>query len=88
MKERVLLELMITNYSGNPQSGWVSMDRIISRTMMSSFNQRFQEWRRRGIIIKNRVKDGKSEYRLFTNPADIDRDNIRSKALQLMMEIE
>ena len=80
------MELMIARYSSNPALGWVAMDEIIQKTLMSSFNQRFQQWRDRGIVITNRMLDGKSKYKLFTHPDDIDRERFSCKAVQVGME--
>jgi len=85
MKERMLLELMIVNYSGNPISGWVSAERCAQ--IMVSYNQRFQQWRNKGIKIENRMKEDRSEYKLYTHPAEIDRENFRSKVSQITIEL-
>jgi hypothetical protein len=84
MKERMLLELMIANYSGNSFSGWVSAESCATR--MVSYNQRFQEWRLNGIKIENRIIEGRSEYKLYTHPLEIDKENFRSKASQMAMD--
>jgi hypothetical protein len=88
-KERKLLELMIRHYSPLPVEGWVSMELILQETAMSSFNQRFQEWRKSGITIENRMMDRrqKSEYKLFTHPQNVDVENIRYQAVQMEMAI-
>lgn len=81
-KQQKLLELMMSNYSSYPKEGWVSMDEILIKIRMSSFNQRFQEWRDRGIIIKNRMINKKSEYKLVTHPSNIDKITISCTAQQ------
>lgn len=78
---------MIDNYSSMPNEGWVSMEKIIHRTSMSSFNQRFQEWRDHGIMIENRMIDSNSEYKLFTHPLDVDKDNFRNKVKQTSLNL-
>lgn len=70
-KEQKLFILMIRSYSPIENVGWVSMENIIKATGMSSFNQRFQTWRKNGMIIKNRNKDKLSEYKLVTEPYDV-----------------
>ncbi|UCE67359.1 MAG: hypothetical protein JSU85_04920 [Candidatus Zixiibacteriota bacterium] len=85
MKERALLELMIANYSANPGTGWVPAEKCAQ--IMVSYNQRFQQWRLKGIKIENRMIGDKSEYKLYTHPSEIDRDNFRSKVSQMALEI-
>lgn len=63
------------------------MEMILQETTMSSFNQRFQEWRQRGIAIENRMIDDRSEYKLFTNPQDIDFETICCKAIQTELAV-
>ena len=84
MKERMLLELMIFNYTGNPLTGWVPAEQCAAR--MVSYNQRFQQWRANGIKIDNRIREGQSEYKLYTHPSEIDRENFRSKVSQIAIE--
>jgi len=76
-KENRLLNLLAEAY--HTPDKWVSMEEILIRVQMSSFNQRFQEWRERGIDIRNRMNNGTSEYRLFTHPLSIDWVNFRLK---------
>ena len=83
-KEHQLLVIMVEAYwkafySKNDNLAWVTMEHIVRTTAMSSFSQRFQEWRDRGIDIRNSIVDGASKYRLFTNPESIDFDNFRLK---------
>ena len=84
-KERRLLEMMAgayssAKYSKNPEEAWVSMTDIVTKLQMSSFNQRFQEWRKNGIIVEHRYdSNGQSEYMLATNPRWIDWGEFRNK---------
>ena len=65
---------------------WLTMEFIISATYMSSFNQRLQEWRKRGIDIRHRTLEGRSEYRLFTDPLAIDWHTFSLKMLDTPAE--
>lgn len=82
MKKRILLELMIANYSSDRNLGWVPMEEILIKTGMSSFNQRFQEMRALGINIINRTINMKSKYKLKTHPNDIDQERFSCKTIQ------
>lgn len=51
------------------------MEEIIRYTEMSSFNQRIQTMRDNGIDVQNRMENGKSYYRMFTDPMSFNWDD-------------
>ena len=77
-KSQQLLSLMIHHYNRE-----VSMEQILRITEMSSFNQRFQEWRKLGINVRHSTINGKSYYCLTTHPEAIDADRIELRQRSL-----
>ena len=64
-KVQKLLSILAKSYY---EKRWIPMEEIIRYTEMSSFNQRFQTMREHGIDVRNKMDDGKSHYRMFTDP--------------------
>lgn len=64
-KVQKLLSVLAKSYY---EKRWISMEDIVAYTLMSSFNQRIQEMRKAGIKVEQQAIDGKSSYRLFTDP--------------------
>lgn len=64
-KVQKLLSILARSYYAKT---WISMEKIVEYTLMSSFNQRIQEMREHGIDVKNKTIDGQSHYRMFTDP--------------------
>lgn len=70
---RLLLTKMAETYHADK---WLSMVEIIRFTEMSSFNQRFQEWRKKDVQIAHKTIDGKSYYKMETDPLSFDWDSL------------
>lgn len=64
-KVQKLLSILARSYYAKT---WISMEKIVEYTLMSSFNQRIQTMREAKIDVKHKTIDGQSHYRMFTDP--------------------